>query len=29
VWEPAIEAIGGRDAYPMFDRLVTMMRAAV
>ena len=29
MWEPAIEAIGGRDAYPMFDRLVTKMRAAV
>ena len=27
--EPAIEAIGGRDAYPMSGRLVTKMRAAV
>src|SRR5580704_16755549 len=29
LWQPTIEAIGGRDAYPMFDRLVTKMRAAV
>jgi hypothetical protein len=29
MWQPAIEAIGGTDAYPMFDRLVTKMRAAV
>jgi hypothetical protein len=28
MWQPAIEAIGGRDTYPMFDRLVTKMRAA-
>jgi hypothetical protein len=29
VWQPSIDAIGGRDAYPMFDQLVTKMRAAV
>jgi hypothetical protein len=29
MWQPTIEAIGGKDAYPMFDRLVTRMRAAV
>jgi hypothetical protein len=29
MWQPTIEAIGGRDAYPMFDRLVTKMRAAL
>jgi len=29
MWQPAIDAIGGKDAYPMFDRLVTKMRAAV
>jgi hypothetical protein len=29
MWQPTIEAIGGRDAYPMFDRLATKMRAAV
>jgi hypothetical protein len=29
MWQPAIEAIGGRDAYPMFDRLVAKMRAAM
>jgi hypothetical protein len=29
MWQPTMEAIGGRDAYPMFDRLVTKMRAAV
>ena len=28
MWQPAIDAIGGTDAYPMFDRLVTKMRAA-
>jgi hypothetical protein len=28
MWQPSIDAIGGRDAYPMFDRLVTKMRAA-
>jgi hypothetical protein len=29
LWLPSIEAIGGRTAYPMFERLVTKMRAAV
>jgi hypothetical protein len=29
MWQPAIDAIGGKDAYPMFERLVTKMRAAV
>ena len=29
MWQPAIEAMGGADAYPMFDRLVTKMRATV
>jgi hypothetical protein len=29
MWQPAIEAIGGTDVYPMFYRLVTKMRAAV
>jgi len=29
MWLPTIEAIGGKDTYPMFDRLVTKMRAAV
>jgi hypothetical protein len=29
MWKPSIDAIGGTDAYPMFDRLVTKMRAAV
>jgi hypothetical protein len=29
MWQPSIDAIGGRDAYPMFDRLVTRMRAVV
>jgi hypothetical protein len=28
LWLPSIEAIGGRAAYPMFDRLVAKMRAA-
>ena len=28
LWEPSIEAIGGTATYPMFDRLVTKMRAA-
>jgi hypothetical protein len=27
MWEPSIEAIGGRPAYPMFANLVTKMRA--
>ena len=27
-WQPSIDAIGGAAAYPMFDRLVTKMRAA-
>ena len=26
MWQPSIDAIGGRAAYPMFDRLVTKMR---
>jgi hypothetical protein len=29
LWLPSIEAIGGRTAYPMFEQLVTKMRAAV
>jgi hypothetical protein len=29
MWQPTIEAIGGTDAYPMFDRLVTKMRGAL
>jgi hypothetical protein len=29
MWQPSIDAIGGRDTYPMFDRLVTKMRAVV
>ena len=29
MWQPTIETMGGSDAYPMFDRLVTKMRAAV
>src|SRR5262249_11933270 len=29
MWQPTIEALGGTDTYPMFDRLVTKMRAAV
>jgi hypothetical protein len=29
LWQPTIEVIGGGQAYPMFDRLVTKMRAAV
>jgi hypothetical protein len=29
LWEPSIDAIGGPDAYPMFAKLVTKMRAAV
>ena len=29
MWQPVIDAIGGKDAYPMFDRLVTKMRAAM
>jgi hypothetical protein len=28
LWQPSIEAIGGRAAYPMFERLVAKMRAA-
>jgi hypothetical protein len=28
MWQPSMEAIG-RDSYPMFERLVTKMRAAV
>ena len=28
MWEPTIDAIGGRSAYPMFDQLVTKLRAA-
>ena len=27
MWEPSIDAIGGRAAYPMFANLVTKMRA--
>jgi hypothetical protein len=29
MWQPSIEALGGKAAYPMFERLVTRMRAAV
>lgn len=29
MWQPAINAIGGRGIYPMFDKLATKMRAAV
>lgn len=28
MWQPSIDAIGGRAAYPMFENLVTKMRAA-
>jgi hypothetical protein len=28
MWQPTIEAIGGRNAYPMFDQLVARVRAA-
>jgi hypothetical protein len=27
MWQPSIEALGGSAAYPMFERLVTKMRA--
>jgi hypothetical protein len=29
LWQPTIDAIGGGQTYPMFDHLVTKMRAAV
>jgi hypothetical protein len=29
LWQPSIDALGGTAAYPMFERLVTKMRAAV
>ncbi len=29
MWQPSIDAIGGSAAYPMFERLVAKMRAAV
>jgi hypothetical protein len=29
LWQPTIDVIGGEQAYPMFARLVTEMRAAV
>jgi hypothetical protein len=29
MWQPTIDALGGKDTYPMFERLVTKMRAAV
>ena len=29
MWQPTIDAIGGRDAYPMFEKLVAKMQAAV
>ncbi len=29
MWQPSIDAIGGRAAYPMFEGLVLKMRAAV
>jgi hypothetical protein len=28
MWQPAIDAIGGPAAYPMFSRLVAKTRAA-
>jgi hypothetical protein len=28
MWQPTIEAIGGRSTYPMFDHLVAKVRAA-
>jgi hypothetical protein len=28
MWQPTIEAIGGRSTYPMFDQLVAKVRAA-
>jgi hypothetical protein len=28
MWQPTIEVIGGRKAYPMFDQLVTKVRSA-
>ena len=28
MWQPSIDAIGGSAAYPMFERLVSKMRAA-
>jgi hypothetical protein len=28
LWKPSIDAMGGSGTYPMFDRLVTKMRAA-
>ncbi len=28
MWQPTIDAIGGRSAYPMFDQLVAKVRAA-
>ena len=29
MWQPSIEAIGGAAVYPMFERLVSKMRAAI
>ena len=29
LWQPSIDALWGNTAYPMFERLVTKMRAAV
>ena len=29
MWQPSIDALGGSAAYPMFERLVTKMRAEV
>lgn len=29
MWQPTIEAIGGRSAYPMFDQLVAKVRGGV
>ena len=29
MWQPSIDALGGSDTYPMFERLVIKMRAAV
>ncbi len=29
MWQPSIDAIGGTAVYPMFDRLVTKIRASI
>ena len=28
LWQPTIQELGGRSAYPMFDQLVSKVRAA-